>query len=1126
MKRTLLSLAFFLMCGICLQAQESRVQKTEQIRQELNSYLAAKKNQQHLPAIEKLIQQQMNQQEHDHAATVAEKKQQYESLAAFYWENQFWKANPVYETYVSERNVGNGAALCANGGFEAGNNAFTHFGAVFTSGSNNCAFVNGLAWNPTIATDPTNNVANRMQLMAAGADPIVAGLTTTRNGNGSLRINSNVNAGGATCGPYGAEIDKAATTFTVDAASSTLTFWFAVVMQNPNHAASNGQNPFFTARIRNENTGVLIQQICFDPSQNNLQNGGNNCSSPILWQPWTCATFNLAQFVGQRVTLEFIVADCGQGGHYGYAYVDDICVGCGVVGNNGALTIAANDNCYTDGVNFNGTFTLPPTAGSTLQSLVVQLRQNGNVLGTVNPTIGAGTYSGTIPANLMTNGSSYDLVAIATFNVPGVGLVTTTTEILQGINNDFVAVTTGCCDLTDTPGFTITTSCTNGVLTVTATSTEPGVTNHWWGLMETSVCGNTSDAATLNGGNPIVPVQGGTSATFTITDFSKCYYIKHGIWLPGCYVWREARVPINLPRLNNVFNFEDAAGVVKNTFCLGEDIYLDGTASTGENQYFIDAWRRPIGNTGPFTYYAGLGWTLNSQIGIVNLSQLFANLGSPVYFEPGYEYSIKLALSNQPNCIGWTPLEQTFKVICCTDFIKANFLLDITPSAGSYSLTALGFNAYANAGAVHEWYVLSSPNPTGGPYTPVFSTTSTTQTTVPLFNNAQYGLYYTVIHKVRTKCGEVCIQRVQYQSGLGKLSENATSTESQADCCLAFQFWPNGPGTPQEFTAAFEIGATPAGSGQYTINVYPTYSYSNNTSVTHEWYVLSSPNPTGGPYTSILQATGFNFSYSPADDGLYYFIIHRVKSPCGDLCYGQSICRNCKNQPEALCELCGPIDCRLLDEIWNPNPCGTPTNLAGDCRKNVLTWGVVTGAGGYNVEINFNDPACCRSPYAPTANRYDVSANVLNLNSIVTPVYDCIRWRVRAKCDNGYGDWSAWVCYSCNVIVIEPDPKGDVEPLRANRNTGAAKVVTINPRISPNPNNGEMNLEMRTAGELVLSINVFNAQGMLVKTIRENKYPDGNFVTRLSMGSNTPKGLYLVVFTTNYGTFRKKVVIN
>jgi hypothetical protein len=273
-------------------------------------------------------------------------------------------------------------------------------------------------------------------------------------------------------------------------------------------------------------------------------------------------------------------------------------------------------------------------------------------------------------------------------------------------------------------------------------------------------------------------------------------------------------------------------------------------------------------------------------------------------------------------------------------------------------------------------------------------------------------------------------------------------------------------------------------------------------------------------------ATGANFSYAPADDGLYYFIVHRLKSPCGDVCYGQSICRNCKNLLEAPCELCGEIDCSLLDQIWNPNPCGTPVNLAGNCRSNILTWDAVTGAGGYNVEINYNDPLCCRSSYAPTANRYDVSTNLLDLNSIPTPVYDCIRWRVRAKCDNGYGEWSAWLCYSCGVIAADPDPKGDAEPLRASRNSNPVKAVNVSPRISPNPNNGEMNLEMRTAGELVLSVNVFNAQGMLVKTIRENKYPDGNFVTRLSMGSNTPKGLYLVVFNTNYGTFRKKVIIN
>jgi hypothetical protein len=78
----------------------------------------------------------------------------------------------------------------------------------------------------------------------------------------------------------------------------------------------------------------------------------------------------------------------------------------------------------------------------------------------------------------------------------------------------------------------------------------------------------------------------------------------------------------------------------------------------------------------------------------------------------------------------------------------------------------------------------------------------------------------------------------------------------------------------------------------------------------------------------------------------------------------------------------------------------------------------------------------------------------------------------------------------------------------------------------PNPNNGDMFLKMKTNGELIVSVNVFNSTGLLVKTIAESKYPDGNFVKSLNLGSGVAKGLYLIVFKTNFGTYTEKVIIN
>lgn len=1129
MKTKLFALAFLFMHALCVHAQESRQEKITKIRQELSSFLADKKNQQLSPETEKRIKQQMAMQEPGQILTAAQKQKRYDELAAFCRENNFWKAHPDYLTYVSQRNVGAGSNLCANGGFEADNTAFTHFGTAFSDNSNLCAILAAIPFNPTIATDPVANVPNRMEVVTAGADPVVPGLTRTRNGNKALRINSNLNASGQSCTTplFEQQIDKAATTFTVDPQTTVLTFWYAVVMQSPNHNLNNGQNPFFTARITDNLTGATIQQICFDPSQNNLQNGGVACTYTVLWQPWTCATFNLSQFANRLVTLEFIAADCGQGGHFGYAYVDDICMGCGTPGNTGGITIASNDNCFTNGISFTGTYTLPTTAGSALQGISVQLRKDGSAITNIPVTGVSGSYSGTVPGNLMTANAGYDLVATATFTLPGGGTVITSNEVQPGLNNDFVTSGQNCCDATDVPAFTMQGICDNGVYKVTATGTDPDPVNHSWALMQTSTAGNTTDAATMNGGTPLASAQGAASATFNITDLTKFYYIKHSIWRDGCYTTREQRIPVTLLQPTNMFNFEDAAHVSKTSFCIGEDIYLNGAASNLESRYSIVVSRRLTGTSAAFALYATLGW-VNGTVPVVNFSQQLAGLSTPKYFDPLYDYSVKLMVSDEPNCRAVAEKSLTFAVACCTNAVNANFGYAVQVSSNSYAIKVNSFNTYANANAVHEWYLLRSNAATGGPYTPLMSIASAAQTELTLLTNATVGYYYTIIHKVKTKCGEVCLKRVQY-SAAGKAADgSADLTSGEADCCLAAQYWLNGVGTaPQSLNAEFQINSASisAGSTLYTITASFFNTYAGNSTITHEWYLLSSTNATGGPYIPVAQGYGSAFTYAGASDDLYYFIVHKVKSPCGDICYGRSICHNCKATDES-CELCRAMDCGKLAEVW-PS-CITPGNLSADCRTQKLQWAEVAGAAGYQVEVNFNDPLCCNSRTAPTSRRYDVTANMLDLSSVVLGSKDCFRWRVLTVCSTGgttgtrsQSAWSNWLCSSCAPLVIS----GPITDLKAAKPAAAPVSAAIEPHISPNPNHGEMSLQLTVSGKLTVSVEAFNAHGVLVKTIKQQEYADGIFNAKLKLGAAAAKGSYLIIFKTNYGTYRKWIIV-
>lgn len=202
------------------------------------------------------------------------------------------------------------------------------------------------------------------------------------------------------------------------------------------------------------------------------------------------------------------------------------------------------------------------------------------------------------------------------------------------------------------------------------------------------------------------------------------------------------------------FHFEDKTGAQRDQFCYGEDIYMDGTASQGESQYYIDVWRRPIGSAGAFSWQSTLGWTLNQQVGVINLSEAFAQ--NNFFFQPGYEYQVKLAIANPP-CVPWTEITHVFRLVCCEGFFSPSFGLtyDATPGQPGF-LEVHSFATYANIPITHTWTVLASPNQGGGPYTVVNTMTTTGAGPFIVYNQVQPGLYYTVIHKITTACGEMC----------------------------------------------------------------------------------------------------------------------------------------------------------------------------------------------------------------------------------------------------------------------------------------------------------------------------------------------------------------------------------
>ncbi len=147
-------------------------------------------------------------------------------------------------------------------------------------------------------------------------------------GDNVIRINSNLNNN---------SITKLSKTFTVDPSSVLLQFAFITVFSTGHSccdagafktrvvaptSASTTTCPGFSvsalsSQCSNTNSGVAY----FVPGTGApaTVNSGN------VFNKWKIGSIDLSSYVGQVVSLEFIVTDCIAGGHFGYVYLDMNC---------------------------------------------------------------------------------------------------------------------------------------------------------------------------------------------------------------------------------------------------------------------------------------------------------------------------------------------------------------------------------------------------------------------------------------------------------------------------------------------------------------------------------------------------------------------------------------------------------------------------------------------------------------------------------------------------------------------------------------------------------------------------------------------------------------------------------
>ncbi|WP_255069099.1 tail fiber domain-containing protein [Lacihabitans sp. LS3-19] len=360
--------------------------------------------------------------------------------------------------------------MCVSGDFETGSLDATVWDAFWTGGSEGLISDPNLpiaTWNfgalplggspdPGIGVNCSSHPLQSHHVVVDKTvtpnDPIVPFLSvvppTPLVNNHSLRI-------GNTCPSHGGErVEKS---FVVVPGQTTLSFWYQVVMQNPQspyHPPS--EQPGFGAYLYDGGGSDISSLISLDataPSSNFLVADNTNpffgvhAGGSIVYKEWTCVEVDLAAYVNQTVTLVFAVRDCLKGGHYGYAYIDNLCLSCS--GNpTGWVDFdkSTSDSCGTGQLCFNYTVPFKEQTTGTVD-LKLELFQDGLPAG-VTLTSPSLTSNGTYCFDLDMTGlnvalDGFDWVATANFTFPGaviapelIGSPPSGVEI--GLNNDYL----------------------------------------------------------------------------------------------------------------------------------------------------------------------------------------------------------------------------------------------------------------------------------------------------------------------------------------------------------------------------------------------------------------------------------------------------------------------------------------------------------------------------------------------------------------------------------------------------------------------------------------------------------------------------------------------------------------
>jgi hypothetical protein len=249
-----------------------------------------------------------------------EKQQVINSRKRLQLRAQFFNLYPQYRVYYQPSLTS--LNDCFNAGFEGPPNQYgfsshDYMGQNIPDVFNDCQMtINTLIPE---APGPIDDYSSQVSIVTAGNDPTLLpfSINLPKVNNGARAIRLNADQPGA---------DIVTMSQLVNITDDLFVFNFASVLENPTSGIHLDNQPFFQVRILNNFGDVVVERCIISNADDCIFQVANpTTTSNLLYSEWSCFVIDTQALIGQTVTVEYSVADCGLSGHFGYVYIDDTC---------------------------------------------------------------------------------------------------------------------------------------------------------------------------------------------------------------------------------------------------------------------------------------------------------------------------------------------------------------------------------------------------------------------------------------------------------------------------------------------------------------------------------------------------------------------------------------------------------------------------------------------------------------------------------------------------------------------------------------------------------------------------------------------------------------------------------